>query len=117
MDVSHELTVNHLRRGESSGRVGRSMARWRTTGTCRQARHRAYDVHDDTGGYHEGGTAIRQQEQQKPQTDHTPTGPATTNSPMGFADKKAGIGEGNAEVFPLVLDDSLIGYELKAKSY
>ena len=27
------------------------------------------------------------------------------NSPMGFADKKAGIGEGNAEVFPLVLDD------------
>ena len=39
------------------------------------------------------------------------------NSPMEFADKKAGIGEGNAEVFPLVLDDSLIGYELKAKRY
>ena len=39
------------------------------------------------------------------------------NSPMGFADKKAGIREGNAEVFPLVLDDSLIGYELKAKRY
>ena len=27
------------------------------------------------------------------------------NSPMGFANKKAGIGEENAEVFPLVLDD------------
>lgn len=39
------------------------------------------------------------------------------NSPMGFADKKAGIGEGNAEVFPLVLDDTLIGYELKANRY
>ena len=39
------------------------------------------------------------------------------NSPMGFADKKTGIGEGNAEVFPLVLYDSLIGYELKAKRY
>ena len=52
-----------------------------------------------------------------PQTDYTPRGPATMNSPMGFADKKAGIGEGNAEVFPLVLDDSLIGYELKAKRY
>ena len=35
------------------------------------------------------------------------------NSPMGFANKKAGI----AEVFPLVLDDTLIGYELKAKRY
>ena len=39
------------------------------------------------------------------------------NSPMGFANKKAGIGEGNAEVFPLVLDDTLIGHELKAKRY
>ena len=39
------------------------------------------------------------------------------NSPMGFADKKAGIGEGNVEVFPLVLYDTLIGYELKAKRY
>ena len=61
--------------------------------------------------------AIRSHEQQKPQTDYTPRGPATMNSPMGFADKKAGIREGNAEVFPLVLDDSLIGYELKAKRY
>ena len=32
------------------------------------------------------------------------------NSPMGFADKKAGIGEGNAEVFPLVLDDRACHY-------
>ena len=39
------------------------------------------------------------------------------NSPMGFPTKKAGIEEGNAEVFPLVLDDSLIDYELKAKRY
>ncbi|MDD5812886.1 MAG: hypothetical protein PUC02_08545 [Bacteroidales bacterium] len=74
-------------------------------------------MRDDTGGYQEGGTALRSREQQKPQTDYTPTGPATMNSPMGFANKKAGIGEGNAEVFPLVLDDSLIGYELKAKRY
>ena len=74
-------------------------------------------MRDDTGGYQEGGTAIRSREQQKPQTDYTPTGPATMNSPMGFANKKAGIGEGNAEVFPLVLDDRLISYELKAKRY
>ena len=32
------------------------------------------------------------------------------NSPMGFANKKAGIGEGNAEVFPLVLDDRACHY-------
>ena len=43
--------------------------------------------------------------------------PSHDEQPMGFADKKAGIGEGNAEVFPLVLDDTLIGYELKAKRY
>lgn len=39
------------------------------------------------------------------------------NSPMGFTNKKAGIGGGNAEAFPLVLDDKLIGYGLKAKRY
>lgn len=44
-------------------------------------------------------------------------GPSHDEQPHGISDKKAGIGEGNAEVFPLVLDDTLIGYELKAKRY